>query len=68
MLGISPFITILYKVHGAAGEEIVVSSGNIDHIITMIVIMIYLVLFFRSIQSRVKSQDSRLQTPVQILD
>ena len=42
MLGIS-FITILYKVHGAASVEVVASSGNIDRII---MIMIYFFNFF----------------------
>ena len=42
MLGIS-FITILYKVHGTTGVEVVVSSGNIDRII---MIMIYFSIFF----------------------
>ena len=42
MLGIS-FLKILYKVHGAAGVEVVVSSGNIDRII---MIMIYFFNFF----------------------
>ena len=41
MLGIS-FLSILYKVHGAAGVEVVVSSGNIDRIM----IMIYFFHFF----------------------
>ena len=53
MLGKS-FLKILYKVHGAAGVEVVVSSGNIDRII---MIIIYFFNFFLSIQSR-------LQTPV----
>ena len=43
MLGIS-FLKILYKVHGAAGVEVVVSSGNIDRII---MIMIYFFIFFK---------------------
>ena len=41
MLGISPFITILYKVNLAAVVEVVVSSGNVDRIIIMIYLFIY---------------------------
>ena len=54
MLGIS-FLKILYKVHGAAGVEVVVSSGNIDRII-MIMIYFFNFFFFYSLDSRLQSR------------